>query len=234
MSGSISAAPDRPVLRLTGVSRRYHDGSAELQVLDRVDLDVAAGESLAITGASGSGKSTLLHLAGGMDLPDAGEVEVLGEAIHRLPEPERTRFRARHIGLVFQDYNLIESLTAFENIELAAWLTGRRSSRAEVAELAEELGIGALLDRRPDQLSGGQQQRVAICRALIHHPALVLADEPTGSLDQSSAGQVMQVLADSVAARGCALVLVTHSDEIAAACDRQLQVRNGRLVPETR
>lgn len=220
-----------PVLRLRGVSRHYHDGSAEVQVLDQVDLDVAAGEKLAVTGASGSGKSTLLHLAGGMDLPDAGEVEVLGEAIHRLPEPERTRFRARHIGLVFQDYNLIEALTAFENIELAAWLTGRRCGRAEVAELAEELGIGDLLERRPDQLSGGQQQRVAICRALIHRPALVLADEPTGSLDQSSAAQVMQVLADSVAARGCALVLVTHNDEIAAACDRQLQVRRGRLVP---
>jgi putative ABC transport system ATP-binding protein len=219
-----------PALRLRGVSRQYHDGTAELQVLDRVDLDVRAGQSLAVTGASGSGKSTLLHLAGGMDLPDAGEVEVLGQAINRLAEPERTRFRARHIGLVFQDYNLIESLSAYENIELAAWLTGVSAARAEVQRLAEELGIGALLDRRPDQLSGGQQQRVAICRALIHRPALVLADEPTGSLDQASAAQVMQVLAASVAARGSALVLVTHSAEIAAACDRQLQVRGGKLV----
>lgn len=219
-----------PALRLRGVSRQYHDGTAELQVLDRVDLDVWAGQSLAVTGASGSGKSTMLHLAGGMDLPDSGEVEVLGQAINRLQEPERTRFRARHIGLVFQDYNLIESLSAYENIELAAWLTGVPAVRGDVQRLAEELGIGALLDRRPDQLSGGQQQRVAICRALIHRPALVLADEPTGSLDQSSAAQVMQVLAASVAARGCALVLVTHSAEIAAACDRQLQVRGGKLV----
>jgi len=221
---------EAPALRLRGVSRHYHDGTSELQVLDQVDLELRAGQSLAVTGASGSGKSTLLHLAGGMDLPDAGEVEVLGQSINRLVEPERTRFRARHIGLVFQDYNLIESLSAYENIELAAWLTGISTPRQDVERLAEELGIDGLLQRRPDQLSGGQQQRVAICRALIHRPALVLADEPTGSLDQASAAQVMQVLAASVAARGCALVLVTHSAEIAAACDRQLQVRAGKLV----
>jgi len=215
---------------MSGISRRYHDGSAEVRVLDDAGLELRRGESLAITGASGSGKSTLLHLAAGMDLPDAGVVEVEGRPINQLQEPERTRFRARHIGLVFQDYNLIESLSARENIELGAWLTDRRVDTAAIERLAGELGIEELLDRRPDQLSGGQQQRVAIARALIHQPALMLADEPTGSLDQASAAQVMRVLAASVEARDCALIVVTHSNEIAAACDRRLDLRGGKLV----
>jgi len=198
-------------------------------VLDGVDVEVRAGQRLAITGESGSGKSTLLHLAAGMDLPDEGLVELLGQEISRLAEPERTHFRARHIGLVFQDFNLIESLTAAENIELVGWLTGTRATAEAIERLAHELGIDALLGRRPDQLSGGQQQRVAIARALIHQPALVLADEPTGSLDQASAEQVMQVLAESVRARDCALVLVTHSETAASRCDRRIQLLAGKL-----
>jgi len=219
----------RPVLSARGVTRTYHDGSQDIQVLDSVDLDVSAGEKLAITGESGSGKSTFLHLAAGMDLPDAGSIELLGEHVNRLAEPERTRFRARHIGLVFQDYNLIESLSAGENIELVGWLTGKPSEVDDIRRLAGELGIAELLNRRPDQLSGGQQQRVAIARALIHEPSLVLADEPTGSLDQASAEQVMQVLSESVEARGCALVLVTHSEKAAARCDRRVRLRAGKL-----
>jgi putative ABC transport system ATP-binding protein len=221
-----------PVLTLRGVSRTYHDGSEDVHVLDGVDLELVAGEKLAITGASGSGKSTLLHVAGGMDLPDDGVVEVCGESINELAEPERTRYRASHIGLVFQDYNLIESLTAEENVELVGWLTGRPATPGDIRELADELGIAELLARRPDQLSGGQQQRVAIARALIHAPALVLADEPTGSLDQAHAAQVMDVFARAVDARDCALVLVTHSDEVAACCDRRVRLAGGRLVVE--
>ena len=219
----------QPVLRARGVTRTYHDGSQDIRVLDAVDLDISAGEKLAITGESGSGKSTFLHLAAGMDLPDAGTIELLGEHVNRLAEPERTRFRARHIGLVFQDYNLIESLSAGENIELVGWLTGKPARVEDIRRLAGELGIAELLDRRPDQLSGGQQQRVAIARALIHEPSLVLADEPTGSLDQASAEQVMQVLSESVDARGCALVLVTHSETAAARCDRRVRLRAGKL-----
>lgn len=225
------AEDSRHVLRARGVTRAFHDGSRDVRVLDSVDLDVLAGEKLAITGESGSGKSTFLHLAAGMDLPDGGTIELLGEHVSRLDEPERTRFRARHIGLVFQDYNLIESLSASENIELVGWLTGRRARSEDIRRLAGELGIADLLDRRPDQLSGGQQQRVAIARALIHKPSLLLADEPTGSLDQASAEQVMQVLAESVAARGCALVLVTHSETAAARCDRRVLLRAGKLEP---
>ena len=219
-------------LQLKQVSRTYHDGSEDVHVLDGVDLALAPGEKLAVTGASGSGKSTLLHIAAGMDLPESGIVRVGGQVINELAEPERTRFRAGHIGLVFQDYNLIESLTAEENIELVGWLTDRPADRATIRALADELGIAELLSRRPDQLSGGQQQRVAIARALIHAPELVLADEPTGSLDQASADQVMKVFADSVNARGCALVLVTHSEEVAACCDRRVRLSRGRLVPE--
>ncbi|MDT8438325.1 MAG: ABC transporter ATP-binding protein [Wenzhouxiangellaceae bacterium] len=225
-------ATQAPVLRLKGVQRRYHDGNDFVEVLSGADLSLARGETIAITGASGSGKSTLLHLAGGMDLPDAGTVEVMGQAINALPEPERTRFRARTIGLVFQDYNLIESLSAAENIELAGWLTGRSIGREPIAALAAELGIAELLDRRPDQLSGGQQQRVAIARALIHEPALVLADEPTGSLDQASAAQVMEVLAATVRKRGLSLVLVTHSEQAAATCDRHTHLERGQLVED--
>ena len=217
------------VLRMHGVGRTYHDGNQDVRVLDDVDVEVRAGERLAITGESGSGKSTLLHLAAGMDLPDAGVIELLGEQVNRLAEPERTRYRARHIGLVFQDYNLIESLTAAENIELVGWLTGTGASRKAIERLAGELGIAELLGRRPDQLSGGQQQRVAIARALIHEPSLMLADEPTGSLDQASAEQVMQVLAESVQARDCALVLVTHSETAAARCDRRVRLVAGQL-----
>ncbi|MDT8409706.1 MAG: ABC transporter ATP-binding protein [Wenzhouxiangellaceae bacterium] len=218
------------VLKLSGVSRAYRGGSEQVRVLDGLDFAVQAGEKVAIMGESGSGKSTLLHLAAGMDLPDTGEVVLQGQAINRLAEPERTRFRARNIGLVFQDYNLIESLSAAENIELATWLTGRASDRAATERLAGELGIAELMARRPDQMSGGQQQRVAIARALIHEPALVLADEPTGSLDQATAGQVLDVLARSVSARGCSLVLATHSEQAASRCDRVLQLVRGQLV----
>jgi len=224
------AEADAPLLRMVDIERRYHDGDAEVRVLDGARLAVTRGETVAITGASGSGKSTLLHLAAGMDLPDAGHVELLGEAIETLPEPARTRFRARNIGLVFQDFNLIESLSAHDNIALVGWLTGKPASAEAIRALAAELDIETLLERRPDQLSGGQQQRVAIARALIHEPALVLADEPTGSLDETTAAKVMAVLGEAVRVRGCSLVLVTHSRAVAAACDRCLALRGGRLT----
>ncbi len=219
-----------PVLALHAVVRTYHGPAEDVRVLDGVDLELGRGETIAVMGASGSGKSTLLHLAAGMDLPDSGTIELLGQPINRLPEPERTRFRARNIGLVFQDYNLIDSMTAAENVELVAWLTGQPIDHKEIARVAEELGIGELLDRRPDQLSGGQQQRVAIARALIHRPALVLADEPTGSLDHVSAERVQEVLAESVRTRDCTLVLVTHSESAASVCARKVSIEDGHLV----
>ncbi|MEM1080865.1 MAG: ABC transporter ATP-binding protein [Pseudomonadota bacterium] len=212
------------------MSRRYHDGSSVVAVLDGLDLTLGAGDSLAIMGASGSGKSTLLHLAAGMDLPDQGRIEVFGEAVNALVEPERTRFRATRMGLVFQDYNLIDSLTAWENIELALWLTGQTHRRSDIHALADELAIVELLDRTPAQLSGGEQQRVAIARALIHRPGLLLADEPTGSLDQATATQVLEVLQQSMRRRDFALVMVTHSPAAAAICHTTRVLNHGQLV----
>lgn len=218
-----------PALRLNRVGRAYDDGRQRVDVLKSCELSVNIGEKVAIMGASGSGKSTLLHLAAGMDLPDSGHVEVLGRRIDALAEPERTRFRARHVGLIFQDYNLIGSLSALDNIELIDWLIGQPADPVYRQRLVGELGIDELMARRPDQLSGGQQQRVAIARALIHRPALVLADEPTGSLDQATGLEVLDVLTAATASRECALVLVTHNLDAAQRCDRILALREGRL-----
>lgn len=216
------------VLKISGLQRRF--GSAhDVQVLEKLNLDLAAGERVAVMGASGSGKTTLLHLAAGMDTPDAGEVLVGGRSLSALAEPERTRFRARFIGLVFQDFNLIDSLTVRENIELPLWLNGLRGQESRIGELAEELGIAKLLERLPEKLSGGEKQRVAIARALVHRPALLLADEPTGSLDQTTAEGVLKLFDRVTRQQNVTLLMVTHNDEAAALCDRILHLRHGRL-----
>ncbi len=221
-----------PALALIGLSRRFTSGGATIQVLDRLELEVEPGERLAIMGASGSGKSTLLHLAAGMDHPDAGNVKVAGRDLADTPEPERTRFRAASIGLVFQDFNLIDSLTVAENIELPLWLNRRRANRAAITDLANELGIAELLDRLPSEMSGGEQQRAAIARALVHEPQLLLADEPTGALDQATAGSVLELFDRVTRQRSCALVMVTHNPDAADICDRTLFLRQGQLQSE--
>lgn len=220
-----------PALTLSGVTRSFRAGERVVNVLAGLDLQVAASERVAVMGASGSGKSTLLNLAAGMDRPDSGQVCVLGEALETIAEPGLTRFRARNVGLVFQDFNLIDSLSAGENIELPLWLNGFDSEGSQLAGLAETLGIAGLLDRMPEQLSGGEKQRIAIARALVHGPGLLLADEPTGSLDEASAGRVLDLFDRVCADQGCALVLVTHNPEAAAICDRRLQLRGGKLHP---
>ena len=216
------------VLNIRALQRRF--GSAhDVQVLADLNLDLAAGERVAVMGASGSGKTTLLHLAAGMDTPDAGEVLIGGRSLSGLVEPERTRFRARYIGLIFQDFNLIDSLTVRENIELPLWLNGLTAESARIESLAEELGISALLQRLPEKLSGGEKQRVAIARALVHRPALLLADEPTGSLDQTTAEGVLRLFDRVTRQHNVTLLMVTHNDEAAALCDRILHLRHGRL-----
>ncbi len=216
------------VLNIRALQRRF--GSAhDVQVLADLNLDLAAGERVAVMGASGSGKTTLLHLAAGMDTPDAGEVLIGGRSLSGLVEPERTRFRARYIGLIFQDFNLIDSLTVRENIELPLWLNGLTAESARIESLAEELGITALLQRLPEKLSGGEKQRVAIARALVHRPALLLADEPTGSLDQTTAEGVLRLFDRVTRQHNVTLLMVTHNDEAAALCDRILHLRHGRL-----
>jgi putative ABC transport system ATP-binding protein len=195
-----------------------------------VDLQVATGTSLALMGESGSGKSTLLHLIAGLDRPDSGRIEVAGEALTGRNEADLARWRREGIGLVFQQYNLISSLTVGANLAFQARLAGRNDP-AWNTRLAERLGLGALLLRYPEQLSGGQQQRVAIGRALAGRPSLVLADEPTGSLDEASSDTVLDLLLELVGEAGSTLLMVTHSARLAARLNRRVHLQGGRVLP---
>lgn len=221
--------PDSLALLMRDVSRGFRVGQRTIEVLDQLSLTVNRGERVAIMGASGSGKSTLLNLAAGMDRPDHGRVEVLGTNLTELGEPALTRFRARHVSLVFQNFNLIDSLNVRENIALPLWLNRLDRSGDSILSLADTLGIADLLGRLPGELSGGERQRVAIARALVHQPALLLADEPTGSLDENTAGRILELFSTVTAERGCTMVMVTHNPRAAAICDRRLKLAGGRL-----
>lgn len=217
------------MLEFRQVHKAYATPQGPLEVLAGVDLTLEAGRSLALMGESGSGKSTLLHLAAGLDLPDAGEVRLGGQAISTLTEPERARLRRESLGLVFQQFHLVPSLTVLDNLRLQARLAGREDS-AWSAELIARLGLAGLEGRYPEQLSGGQQQRLAIGRALAPRPPLLLADEPTGNLDEATAGEVLELLLSLVHETGCALLMVTHSPRIAAPLDRRLVLSRARLI----
>ncbi|MGW1176248.1 ABC transporter ATP-binding protein [Kitasatospora sp. NPDC002543] len=222
-----------PVLRLTDVTRVHGRGAAEVHALRGIDLAVHPGEFVAVMGPSGSGKSTLLTLAGGLDQPSGGEVLVEGVALGGLGRGRLADLRRRSIGYVFQDYNLIPALTAAENIALPRELDGvpgRRARREALAAL-EELGIGELADRFPDDMSGGQQQRVAIARALIGDRRLVLADEPTGALDSATGEAVLAVLRARCDA-GAAAMMVTHEAAHASWADRVVHLRDGAIASE--
>ncbi|MGA5817849.1 ABC transporter ATP-binding protein [Kitasatospora sp. NPDC094028] len=225
----------RPVLHLAGVTRVHGRGEARVHALRGVELTVRPGEFVAVMGPSGSGKSTLLTLAGGLDTPTGGEVLVEGVTLGGLSRRRLADLRRRSIGYVFQDYNLIPALTAAENIALPRELDGvpgRRARREALAAL-EELGIGELADRFPDDMSGGQQQRVAIARALIGERRLVLADEPTGALDSATGEAVLAVLRASCDA-GAAAMMVTHEAAHAAWADRVVHLRDGAVAAESR
>lgn len=229
--GRTADAPSA-ALRCVGLCKGYHDGTTQHQVLDGVEMEVASGECVALLGRSGSGKSTLLNLLAGIDRPDAGRVEVLGEDLFALGEPGITRLRRRGIGFVYQFFNLIPTLTATENIRLPLELNGAGSAtgqRDAVARMLDRLGLTGRGGAFPDQLSGGEQQRIAIGRALIHSPAVVLADEPTGNLDAETGAQVLDLLTGLAREREQALVLVTHSRSVADAADRRLVLDHGRL-----
>src|SRR5690625_1092351 len=226
---NLSDNPDSPALLMRDVSRGFRVGQRSIDVLDQLSLTVNRGERVAIMGASGSGKSTLLNLAAGMDRPDRGRVEVLGTNLAGLGEPALTRFRARHVSLVFQNFNLIDSLSVRENIALPLWLNKLGRSGNSILPLADTLGIADLLGRLPGELSGGERQRVAIARALIHQPALLLADEPTGSLDESTAERILELFSAVTAERGCTMIMVTHNPRAAVICDRRLRLAGGRL-----
>ncbi|MCY1395931.1 putative ABC transporter ATP-binding protein YknY [compost metagenome] len=221
------------MIRLRGVTRRFRLGDQEVMGLDAVDLEIEAGDYVAVSGPSGSGKSTLLNILGLLDAPDAGEYWLLGEATAGLDEQRRAELRSRWIGFVFQSYHLIPRMTARENIELPMILAGlapaERQQRS--AMLAERLGLGDRLAHRPGELSGGQRQRVAIARAICMRPKLLLADEPTGNLDSQSGAEVVALL-EELNHEGLTLVVVTHDPHLSARSRRQLEMCDGRIVAQ--
>jgi putative ABC transport system ATP-binding protein len=217
------------MLNVSRLSKSYRLPSGTLPVLRDVDLHVVRGESVALTGESGSGKSTLLHLIAGLDDADSGEIFLDEANISKLPEDGRARVRRELIGLVFQQFNLIPSLKVADNLAFQARIAERFDAAWQI-ELAERLGLADLLDRYPEQLSGGQQQRVAIGRALAHKPALLLADEPTGNLDEATADEVVKLMTGLVARTGCGLLMVTHSTRLANLFDRRVHLERGRIT----
>jgi putative ABC transport system ATP-binding protein len=214
------------VLRVTGLTKSYRSAGEDVAVLRGVDLAVATGESVALSGESGSGKSTLLHLIAGLDAADSGEIALADIVVSRLNDAGRAELRRDRLGLVFQQFNLIPSLTVADNLVFQSRIAGRHDA-AWHDELVERLGLKSLLRRYPEQLSGGQQQRVAIGRALAPKPLLLLADEPTGNLDEDTADEVLALARDLVTRTGCGFLMVTHSARLAATLDRQVTLHAG-------
>jgi putative ABC transport system ATP-binding protein len=224
------------MIALRGVSRTYPQGQKAVRALDHVDLAVEPGEFVNIVGPSGSGKSTLLHLIGGLDRPSAGEVMVHGRSLARMRDDEVTIFRRRHVGFVFQSFNLLPALTAAENVALPLLLDGgrMRDVRSRVERLLARVGLEHRAEHRPDELSGGEMQRVAVARALITEPLLVLADEPTGNLDRASGDAILELIREANRRHGQTVVLVTHDPHAAAFGSRTVTVQDGRIIGDVR
>jgi len=217
------------VLSVRDLTKTYRSAGEDVVVLRGVNLDIAAGERVALTGESGSGKSTLLHLIAGLDRPDGGEIRLSDASMSGLADAGRAELRRDRLGLVFQQFNLIPSLNVLDNLRFQSRIAGRHDA-AWHGELVERLGLGGLLRRYPEQLSGGQQQRVAIGRALAVKPLVLLADEPTGNLDEATADDVLALTRDLVMRTGCGFLMVTHSARLAAALDRQVNLHAGLIA----
>ncbi len=222
------------LLRISGLSKSYEEAGQRRPILRNVDLEIQPGEFVALLGSSGSGKSTFLNLISGIDLADAGEIWMQGQNLVAMNEAERTLFRRNHIGFVFQFFNLLPTLTVLENVTLPAELRGipLKQAQARAAELLAQVGLAGRESTFPDRLSGGEQQRVAIARALSHDPLLVLADEPTGNLDEETGTHIMALLEQLTRQAGKNLVMATHNLENARLADRVLRMHEGKLVSE--
>ena len=217
------------LLELKDITKSFSGVDGDVEVLRGVSLGLDAGQTLALTGESGSGKSTILHISAGLEVPDGGSLHLEGVEINELSEAERANLRRSEVGIVFQQFNLIPSLTVEANIGFQASLAGRRDKTFE-SELVEQLGLADQLKKYPESLSGGQQQRVAIARALAVRPKLLLADEPTGNLDESTASAVLTAMLDLVGRTGAALMVVTHSAALAEKMDRRVRLKGGVLL----
>ena len=222
-------------IRLSHLSRSFQEGEQRHVVLQDLRADFAAGETVALRGRSGSGKSTLLNLISGIDAPDSGRIEIAGLDITAMSERDRTLFRRVHIGFVYQAFNLVPTLTVADNIRLVLELNNVEEAYASqrIDELLAAVGLANRSASYPDVLSGGEQQRVAIARALAHRPRIVLADEPTGNLDDSTAADVLTLLDDLVREQGGTMIVATHSAKVAAFCDRVLELQDGRLIADS-
>jgi putative ABC transport system ATP-binding protein len=223
-----------PIIEVNGLTKVYHMGGVEVQALRGVSLAAQRGEFLAILGASGSGKSTLLHVIGGLTPPSAGYVRIGGKDLAAMTDSERTRLRKETVGFVFQKFNLLPTLTAQENIDIARHIAGNKETKdAEFENVIRILGIGPRLGHKPYALSGGEQQRVAIARAIVNRPAILLADEPTGNLDSENSLKVLDTLKELNTRLGQTVLMITHNPEAAAYCaDRILRMRDGLIVDE--
>ena len=222
-------SPATPTVLCRGVTKRYELGARSVDALRGIDLAIEGAGFYAIMGASGSGKSTLMHLVAGLDRPTAGEVSVAGIRVDRMSEAELTMYRRRQVGIVFQHFNLLPSMTALENVMLPALLDGmsRAASETRARQLMDELGVEERAEHRPDALSGGEQQRVAIARALFFAPPVILADEPTGNLDSAAAARLFALLTQIARTHNTLLLMVTHEPAAAANCQRVIVLRDG-------
>ena len=227
-------APPPPALELQGLTRTYRSGESDLTVLSEIDLIVPQGERLAIVGPSGSGKTTLLGLCAGLDTPSSGQTQLLGTNLTKLDEDGRAALRGQHVGFVFQNFQLIPSLTALENVMAPIELRGEPDARARTIELLERVGLASRIGHYPIQLSGGEQQRVALARAFINQPQILFADEPTGNLDGKNGELIIDLLFGMNETEGTTLILVTHDPELAGHCDRVLSLQDGRIQSDTR
>lgn len=220
------------ILEAKNLKKYYGDGSVRVKALDGVDLSIEEGEFTAIVGTSGSGKSTLLHMLGGLDYATDGTVTVAGKKIFELNEKELTIFRRRHIGFIFQSYNLVPILSVYENIVLPLELDGRPADKRFVEDIVQTLGLQNKLNNLPGQLSGGQQQRVAIARALVTKPAIILADEPTGNLDSKTTQEVLGLLKLMGEQFHQTIVMITHNEALSQLCDRVIHIEDGKIVDD--